>query len=173
MSCYKDLTLQLGFPGLEKTKTFLGRADGQEPGGREGGTLDLCLYSSGRRADLLQGKLAVLGGREAYVGLKESWPPDSAYSPFFIPPSPHGSLGAKQRLYWQSSENASKQVPTQKAETAWETVQAQTCSRGLEPSPDTPTPAQAAVSHVVRVPVRRMLGTSSPVQVGPGAFPAA
>ena len=48
MSYYKDLTLQLGFPGLEKTKTFSGRADGQEPGGREGGTLDLCLYSSGK-----------------------------------------------------------------------------------------------------------------------------
>lgn len=98
------------------------------------------------------------------MGLKDSWPPGSAYSPFFIPPSPHESLGAKQRLYWQSSENASKQVPTQKAEyqSEWETVQAQTCSRGLEPSPDTPTLAQAAVSHVVRVPVRRTLGTSSP-----------
>lgn len=62
------------------------------------------------------------------MGLKGSWPSGSAYSPLFIPPSPHGSLGAKQ-----SSENASKQVPTQKAEcqSAWETVQAQTCSRGL------------------------------------------
>ena len=70
-------------------------------------------------ADLLQGKPAVLGGREAHVGLKGSWPSGSAYSPLFIPPSPHGSLGAKQ-----SSENASKQVPTQKAEcqSAWETV---------------------------------------------------
>lgn len=48
MSCCKDLTLQLGFPGLEETKISSRRADGQGPGGREGGALDLCLYSSGK-----------------------------------------------------------------------------------------------------------------------------
>lgn len=95
--------MQLGFPGLKKTKTFLRRAKGSGGGGgvaAEGGALDLWLYPSvkGRQTSFLMSLM---------WGLKGSWPPGSACSPLFILPSPHWSLGAKQHLHWQSSGSVS------------------------------------------------------------------
>ena len=87
------------------------------------------------------------------MGLKGSWPPGSAYSPLFIPPSPHGSLGkAVIRECIQAGTNTKARVPECMGDSVGPNLQ-----QRPDPSPDTPIPAHAALSRVVRVSVRRAL----------------